>query len=99
VERARSGLGPSLIEARTWRWRGHWAGDDQVYRPLDSEPADVEDPLDLYAHRLLAAGTVTLDELQQIHRDVEAEVQTAMERAHAAHDPGLADLGFEDVYA
>src|SRR5207344_864080 len=32
IARARSGGGPSLIEARTWRWRGHWAGDQQTYR-------------------------------------------------------------------
>ena len=32
IARARAGDGPSLIEARTWRWRGHWAGDAQAYR-------------------------------------------------------------------
>jgi len=98
VERARDGLGPSLIEARTWRWRGHWAGDDQGYRWAHAEP-DVEDPLDLYAHRLLSTRTVQLAELQTVHREVEEEVRVAMERAAAARDPGPDDLGREDVYA
>jgi len=99
VARARQGGGPSLIEARTWRWRGHWAGDDQSYRAAFAEPADVEDPLDLYAHRLLSGGVVDLDELQRVHRQVEAEVRAAMERATAAPDAGEAELGLADVYA
>jgi TPP-dependent pyruvate/acetoin dehydrogenase alpha subunit len=99
VERARSGLGPSLIEARTWRWRGHWAGDDQHYRPTALEPADVEDPLDLYAYRLLAEGRATVEELKAVHTAVEDEVRAAMERAAAAPDPTADDLGLADVYA
>jgi TPP-dependent pyruvate/acetoin dehydrogenase alpha subunit len=99
VSRARDGEGPSLIEARTWRWRGHWAGDAQEYRPAELEPRNIEDPLDLYGYRLLSEGVVSLEELQVVHREVEAEVRAAMERAMAAPDPGLEDLGVEDVYA
>jgi len=99
VQRARTGLGPSLIEARTWRWRGHWAGDEQGYRSAAEEPIDVEDPLDLYAHRLMTDGTATLAELQGVHREVESEVSEAMERAAGARDPVEEDLGFGDVYA
>ena len=98
VARARNGEGPSLIEARTWRWRGHWAGDAQEYRAAEGEPADVEDPLDLSAYRLLSGGT-SLAELERIHTEVEAEVRSAMSRAMAAPDPSAADLGLEDVYA
>jgi acetoin:2,6-dichlorophenolindophenol oxidoreductase subunit alpha len=99
VARARTGEGPSLIEARTWRWRGHWAGDPQEYRTAEVEPADVEDPLDLYGHRLLSSGLAALEALERIHADVEAEVRAAIERAAAAPDPTAQDLGLEDVYA
>jgi pyruvate dehydrogenase E1 component alpha subunit len=99
VARARAGLGPSLIEARTWRWRGHWAGDDQAYRDTDLEPPELEDPLDLYAYRLLERGVADLRQLQAIHSDVELEVATAMARAAAAPEASLAELGLEDVYA
>jgi len=98
VSRARAGNGPSLIEARTWRWRGHWAGDAQEYRGTFPEP-EVEDPLDLYAYRLLTEGVVSLEELQKVHREVEAEVGAAMECALASPDPGPGDLGLDDVYA
>ena len=99
VARARSGHGPSLLEATTWRWRGHWAGDAQTYRSaLASEPAGVEDPLDLYAHRLLERGAA-LDELWRVHREVEADVAAALARAREAPDAGPAELGLEDVHA
>jgi acetoin:2,6-dichlorophenolindophenol oxidoreductase subunit alpha len=99
VGRARAGEGPSLIEARTWRWRGHWAGDDQAYRSAVPEPDDVEDPLDLYAHQLLSSGAARLAELESVHRAVEEEVQSAMERASQARDAGAIELGENDVYA
>jgi acetoin:2,6-dichlorophenolindophenol oxidoreductase subunit alpha len=98
VARARAGDGPSLIEARTWRWRGHWAGDTQAYRDL-AEPTDVEDPIDLFAYRLLERGAATLGDLEQIHDDVDTEVRAALDRARAAPDAGAAELGLGDVYA
>jgi acetoin:2,6-dichlorophenolindophenol oxidoreductase subunit alpha len=99
VTRARAGEGPSLIEAKTWRWRGHWAGDDQSYRSVIAEPHDVEDPLDLYAHRLLSSGTATLAQLQRLHTEVEEEAAAAMLRAQASRDAGAEELGENDVYA
>jgi pyruvate dehydrogenase E1 component alpha subunit len=99
VARARAGDGPSLIEARTWRWRGHWAGDDQTYRTQAAEPPNLEDPLDLYAYRLLERGVTTEAELCAIHASVDAEVHAAMQRAAAAPDAGRSELGLEDVYA
>jgi pyruvate dehydrogenase E1 component alpha subunit len=98
VSRARAGEGPSLIEARTWRWRGHWAGDEQGYRDAP-DPPDVEDPLDLHAYRLLEGGLATLDDLRQIHATVDQDVREAIERAAASPDAGLDELGLGDVYA
>jgi acetoin:2,6-dichlorophenolindophenol oxidoreductase subunit alpha len=99
VERARAGFGPSLIEARTWRWRGHWAGDDQAYRARFPEPPEVEDPIDLYGYRLLSTGAAQIGELERVHSEVDKEVRAAIERANAAPDAGEAELGLEDVCA
>jgi pyruvate dehydrogenase E1 component alpha subunit len=98
VARARAGGGPSLIEARTWRWRGHWAGDEQSYR-VEPEPPDVEDPLDLYAYRLLERGQANLSELEGIHASVERDVAEALKRASESPDAGEDELGLVDVYA
>src|SRR5689334_17867003 len=97
IARARAGEGPSLIEARTWRWRGHWAGDEQSYRRSDAE--DVEDPLDLFAYRLLERGSVTSEDLLRVHAEVAAEVAEAMDRARSQPDAGADELGLDEVYA
>jgi TPP-dependent pyruvate/acetoin dehydrogenase alpha subunit len=97
VARARGGGGPTLIEARTWRWRGHWAGDNQTYR-RSAEPDGVEDPLDLFAYRLMERGA-TSAELQRVDAEVRSEVRAAVERARAVPAAGAAELGVEDVYA
>ncbi|MBV9543314.1 MAG: thiamine pyrophosphate-dependent dehydrogenase E1 component subunit alpha [Chloroflexi bacterium] len=98
VARARDGGGPSLIEARTWRWRGHWAADAQSYRDEGAEEL-AEDPLDLYAYRLLERGACSGDELQRVHDEVGREVSAALERAAAEPNAGPGELGFEDVFA
>jgi TPP-dependent pyruvate/acetoin dehydrogenase alpha subunit len=99
IARARGGAGPSLIEARTWRWRGHWAADDQSYRTSADEPFDIEDPLDLFGYRLLERGTASLANLLQVHGQVHVDVEAAMQRAAASPDAGEAELGLEDVFA
>jgi pyruvate/2-oxoglutarate/acetoin dehydrogenase E1 component/TPP-dependent pyruvate/acetoin dehydrogenase alpha subunit len=98
VARARAGEGPTLIEARTWRWRGHWAGDDQTYRQK-SVPDGIEDPIDLYGYRLLERGSATVADLQCIHLEVADEVRAAIAQAHSARDAGAAELGLDEVYA
>jgi len=97
VARARDGEGPTLIEARTWRWKGHWAGDPQAYRH-GPEPAHLEDPLDLFAYRLLERGT-PLAALQQVDDEVADEVRVALDRARAEPAAGAAELGLDEVYA
>jgi acetoin:2,6-dichlorophenolindophenol oxidoreductase subunit alpha len=97
VARARRGQGPTLIEARTTRRRGHWAADDQGYRT--SIGADeAEDPLDLYAYRLLERGQATPAELERVHAEVAAEVAAGLERARNSPDAGPAELGVDEVH-
>lgn len=98
VDRARRGEGPTLIEARTRRARGHWAGDTVAYR-REREAELPQDPLEMQAVRLTERGEATTAELEQIREDVTDEVFSAKERAQAAPDAGPAELGLEEVYA
>jgi pyruvate dehydrogenase E1 component alpha subunit len=98
VGRARRGEGPTLVDALTYRRRGHWAG----HIVSDADRAGVverADPIDVLRGRLLERGVTTEAELRQIHERVEAEVQAAVERATAAADVGDAELGLDDVFA
>lgn len=98
VCRARAGGGPSLIEAKTYRLRGHYEGDPLTYR----DPAEVEayaprDPLCRIRARLLAEGLVDQAGLDVLEDHVRGAVRAAAERARQAPAPSLASL-YEDVY-
>jgi TPP-dependent pyruvate/acetoin dehydrogenase alpha subunit len=84
VGRARSGEGPSLIEAVTYRHGGHSRADPGKYRP-DEEVATwlAKDPIPRYRERLLAEGAEAVV-LDAIDDDARAEVAKAVEEARAA---------------
>ena len=98
LARARSGDGPSMIEALTYRHGGHSRADPGKYRP-DEEVAEwlAKDPIPMYHARLLAEGA-TEEQLVEIELSVAAEVERATEEAKAGPTPG-ADLLMKDVWA
>ncbi len=98
VTRARSGGGPTLIEAVTYRSGGHSRADPAKYRP----PAEVEawaarDPVPLYQERLRSLG-VEQERLDEIEREVARAIDAATEFAKAGAEPGEAAL-LTEVYA
>ena len=100
VARARRGEGPSLIEARTYRLRGHWQADAASYRPAaEAESWGAREPIGRFEERLLADGLATPDELRQVWGEAERTVEAAVGEAQAAPSAGRQGLGEEDVYA
>ncbi|MGW0632548.1 thiamine pyrophosphate-dependent dehydrogenase E1 component subunit alpha [Streptomyces sp. NPDC002758] len=98
LTRARSGEGPSLIEAKTYRHGGHSRADPAKYRPA----AEVEewlkrDPLPVYRQRLLELG-VAEAALEDIETESARLVDEATEAAKAGVQPGE-DLVLKDVWA
>ena len=81
VERARAGLGPTFIEALTYRQVGHSRSDPAKYRP-DGELEEwlARDPILRLQHQLAENG-VTADEIGDPRAAVEHEVASALERA------------------
>jgi pyruvate dehydrogenase E1 component alpha subunit len=99
VERARSGGGPTLIEAQTYRWKGHSKSDKQRYRTKEEVKAWQErDPIARLAQKMLEAALLTENDLQQLQADVDAEIAAAIEFAKASPEPDPATI-FEGVYA
>jgi len=98
VERARSGGGPSLLEAATYRHYGHSRTDPGTYRPEEEVRAWMaRDPL-LVARGLLAEQGVAESELDDVLARVDAEVRAAVDAAKEAPpaDPAQA---LTDVWA
>lgn len=99
VERARSGAGPSFIEMKTYRWRGHAEGDPGRYRPKEEvEEWRQKDPLPRLEKRLLERGILTAELVAQIAAEAAAEVAEADRFAVESPYPDLAEA-YTDVYA
>jgi pyruvate dehydrogenase E1 component alpha subunit len=89
IERARSGGGPSLVEAVTYRHGGHSRADPGKYRPDDEVEAwKARDPLPTYRARLEADGVPAAD-LDAIEAEVAAQVAAAEGEAREAPEPSL----------
>ena len=98
VERARRGDGPTLIDALTYRRRGHWAG--HIVSEADrAGVVERPDPIEVLRGRLLERAVATEAEIDQIRARAAADVAAAVERAKAAADVGDAELGLDDVFA
>jgi len=98
VERARRGEGPSLVEALTYRHKGHSRADPGKYRPDDEVAAWLaRDPLPLYRARLESLG-FPVSVLDELERRVAAEVDEATAAVRAAPPPDPGEL-LTDVWA
>ncbi len=87
VARARAGEGPTLIEMKTYRYRGHSRTDPAKYRPdgeLDCWKA--RDPLTVLADRLIAEGLITAERCEALRAEVQQQIDAlAAEAAQAPH--------------
>jgi pyruvate dehydrogenase E1 component alpha subunit len=96
IARARSGGGPTLLEAMTYRYYGQYEGDSQTYKP----PAEVEryradDPLIRF--RRSTEGLIDAAELDAFDREMTAETEAALAAAEQAPWPD-ASVSVADVY-
>ena len=92
IARARTGKGPSLVEALTYRHGGHSRGDPATYRPKAEVTEWLSrDPLKLYRDRLLAAG-VEEGVLLALDQDARAKVDQATEEARSGPPSRVEDI-------
>ena len=99
VERARSGRGPTLLEARTFRFFGHAFGDQDPYMPPEEKAQAVaDDPLPRMRAWLTAEGHATNDEIGAMESGIHAEADAAFAFALASDYPDVTEL-YEDIYA
>ncbi|MGE3820315.1 MAG: pyruvate dehydrogenase (acetyl-transferring) E1 component subunit alpha [Isosphaeraceae bacterium] len=95
--RARAGEGPTFIEAKTYRFRGHSMSDPMKYRTKDeAEKAKERDPIVLFETVLKERGWVDEAALEDLHDKVKAEIDEAIEFAESSPDPAPEAL-YEDI--
>jgi len=87
-KRALDGKGPTLIEAKTYRYRGHYEGDPMVYRPQgELEEWKERDAIDTFRAYLLKEDLVPESDLNEIDQELQQELDEAVEFAAAAPQP------------
>lgn len=100
VERARQGQGPTLIEAKTYRWKGHSKSDAKKYRTKEEERdwRMNRDPIKKTAEVLIQHQIATENELENLREQAKAEIEKAVQFAQESPEPSIETLE-EDVYA
>lgn len=99
VERARGGDGPSLIECRTYRWKGHSKSDANRYRAKEEiESWKERCPIKRFRAWAIEAGLLTGDEADALDSAVRQEVSEAVQFAQDSPEPAL-DTLCQHVYA
>jgi pyruvate dehydrogenase E1 component alpha subunit len=101
VARAREGDGPTLIEARTFRYVGHSMSDaaSGTYRSKEElEASRQRDPIVLFEEKLRGLGLIADGDIKAIEDEVAAVVADAVQFADASPDPDPSELT-TDVYA
>jgi pyruvate dehydrogenase E1 component alpha subunit len=88
IERARKGRGPTLIECKTYRYRGHSRFENPNYRTKEELNEWLQkDPIKLFSNYLETELAVTSDELNEIEQQITEEIEEAVQFAENSPDP------------
>ena len=98
IERAKKGKGPTLIECKTYRFRGHWEGDPEIYRPKgEVERIQKYCPIEKFKTKLSEMKILTEKKADEIEKEVTASIDDAVEFARESPYPEP-DEALEDLF-
>jgi pyruvate dehydrogenase E1 component alpha subunit len=98
ADRARKGGGPTFVELKTYRYRGHSMSDPAKYRTKDEvEEYRKVDPIEVVKSSIIKSKFLSEKELEKIEESVEAEVQASVEFADNSPFPNPDEI-YKDVY-
>ena len=98
VEKARNGGGPSLLELKTYRRCGHSRRDAKLY--MDKEEMEYwmgRDPIAIFGNQLTEAGMLSREELDTVEKEVDDEIEAAVEYAQSSPLPKPEDA-LQDIF-
>ena len=98
ADRARSGKGPTLLEFRTYRYKGHSMSDPQKYRTREEvEEYKLKDPIEQVRKNIIDNNILSTEEIEEITAKVKKQVEEAVKFAEESPWPD-GQGAFEDVY-
>jgi pyruvate dehydrogenase E1 component alpha subunit len=99
VEHARGGNGPTLIEMKTYRWKGHSKSDAKKYRTREEENEwRAKDSIKRFKDVLIETGILTEESAKQLQDAAQKEIEGAVKFAESSPEPSIDSL-LEDLYA
>jgi pyruvate/2-oxoglutarate/acetoin dehydrogenase E1 component/TPP-dependent pyruvate/acetoin dehydrogenase alpha subunit len=99
IAHARQGKGPSIVEAKTYRYFGHSHSDPRAYRTKEEEQAYKDrDPILILSQELKAVGMLSDEEMEAIDNEVKSKLKKAMAYSESSPTPDPSELE-TDVYA
>lgn len=100
VKRARNGDGPTLIEAKTYRWRGHSRSDARKYRSRDEEKdwRKNRDPIVSFKLKLMEENILSEEKFDGLEKQIAQDIEAAVKFAENSDEPELETLT-ADIYA
>jgi TPP-dependent pyruvate/acetoin dehydrogenase alpha subunit len=99
VERARKGGGPTLVECKTYRWRGHFEGEGVEVRPREEiEEWRSRCPIKRFRSELLETGVLTEDLANRLEEEARSKIEEAMDFAKESPFPAPEEAE-EDLFA
>ena len=98
VDRARSGGGPTLVEAKTYRFSGHSRADQALYRPEgELEKWQKRDPLLVTEQDLIARKLITQDKIDQMKSTMETDLGALAKKVESDPEPELSAM-FSNIW-
>jgi len=98
INRARNGQGPTLIECKTYRHRGHFEGDPTTYRDEEEVREWLEkDPISRLINYMLENNVATEDDIKNIDGEIAEEIKEAIKFAEESPFPPV-EAAVEDIY-
>lgn len=98
AERARLGEGPTFLEVRTYRYKGHSMSDPQKYRTKEEvEEYKMRDPIEVTKHNILSNTLATVQDIELIDEQIETEVNACVQFAEESPWPSNDEV-YTDIY-
>jgi pyruvate dehydrogenase E1 component alpha subunit len=99
IKRARNGQGPTLVECKTYRHRGHFEGDPTIYRPEgELEEWLKKDPIPRLEQFMMENQILSPEAIESIRKDVDQQIVDAVSFAERSPYPPIEAAGF-DIYS
>lgn len=98
VEHARKGNGPTFLEVRTYRYKGHSMSDPQKYRSKDEvEEYKKKDPIEMVKKTIIDKKYASAKDLEKVDEEVKKEVDECVEFAENSNFPDNSEM-YKDIY-